>query len=76
MNTVNDANNSFKLFKPTYVDIFGQKFDTGYMENVGFPGLGRLNIMDMMQRTGAMGLGMVLFLQDAARSSAPVRFII
>jgi len=51
MNTVNEANNSFKLFKPTYVDIFGQKFDTGYMENVGFPGLGRLNIMDMMQRS-------------------------
>ncbi|CAL1170277.1 unnamed protein product [Cladocopium goreaui] len=51
MKTVNEANNSFKLFKPTYVDIFGQKFDTGYMENVGFPGLGRLNIMDMMQRS-------------------------
>jgi len=51
MNTVNEANNSFKLFKPTYVDLFGQKFDTGYMENVGFPGLGRLNIMDMMKRS-------------------------
>eukprot|EP00438_Fugacium_kawagutii_P007555 Skav217694 [mRNA] locus=scaffold1925:87183:106738:- [translate_table: standard] len=51
MNSVNEANNTFELFKPTYVELFGQKYDTGYMEAKGFPGLGRLNIFDMMERS-------------------------
>lgn len=61
MNQVNEANDTFSQVIPTFVEVGGQRVDTGYKEQFGFPGLGRLTVMDMFQRSVPVAFTGVLY---------------